>query len=1038
MPHSPVIIVLSEHPVFGMLLIPYIAESTSQEGLCLTEQAFHLSPKAVAQLSETEQKVIEIASHYTEKYLMTVYSKEKTISKFLRKLSEDPEKLKKIRLFIEKKLAEMMELIRTHNLLLYQKQTGSKLLYPHHAYHVHKEDVITHFSFKVDNHSFSYQLKCYDEGKAIPLMELKPAVALTSNPAILLLGMEVYIFRHIEAARLLPFTKKAQICVDASFTEKYIDNILIPIASYHDIDVQGLDIRKEEKHCDCLLYVEETIYSAPLLRLNFRYDEQLFTPQPATEVKKYFSRNVEDGKNRICYFQRDTDKEEEVIRILQSIGLERINDSHFKLSENIPEKSVTEWITRYRTQLQDTFILTSDQSNIPYCLDEIRIEQSYDDGPDWFELHITVVIGDLRIPFSRFRKHILEERREYTLPNGQVILLPEEWFSKYANLMEMGTLRGKDICVKRPFMGIVESIMQSNSHKEFTLPQFQQKYPVPTGIKARLRPYQQKGYTWMMNLYKQELGGCLADDMGLGKTLQTLALLQNIYNQKNDTEKEEEEEKKETTLQESGSDQKDKSGQKDENGPKDGNDQENGSEIPEKQDLNLMLKDEPVSIDEMGQFELFRDLTAENTLDRCGLSGRTSKATRKPSTLIVVPTSLLHNWKREASRFTTLSMAEYNSNSHYKAGHPELFFNRFHLIFVSYGTMRNKLNVLRQYCFEYIVLDESQNIKNSDSLTFRSAIQLHSHHRLVLTGTPIENSLKDLWAQFHFLQPDLLGDENTFTKQFINPIKLKDPRMELRLRQLIAPFILRRSKSEVAPELPPLTEEIIYCDMAEPQDAIYQQEKNSLRNTLLQLSPNRKQHQQFTVLNGISRLRQLACHPQMVLPDYKGYSGKMEQIIDIYGTLRSEGHKVLIFSSFVKHLELIAAEFQKHGWQYALLTGSSTNRPEEIARFAETEEIQAFLISLKAGGVGLNLTQADYVFIVDPWWNPAAEAQAIARAHRIGQNRQVIAYRFITKDSIEEKIIRLQESKRQLAETFITESESIPVLTDREWIGLLE
>ena len=842
-------------------------------------------------------------------------------------------------------------------------------------------------------------------------MELKPVIVLTANPAILLLGMEVYIFRHIEATRLLPFTKKTKIRVDASLTEKYIDNILIPIASYHTISAKGLDIRKEERPCDCLLYVEETIYSTPLLRLNFRYGTELFTPQPTEEIKKFFSREVIEGKNIIYYFQRNTDVEEEAIQILQNTGLERINDSHFKLSEKTPEKSITEWITVHRAMLQSSFILTSDLQDTPYCLEEIHIEQSYDDGPDWFELHITVVIGNLRIPFSRFRKHILEEKHEYALPDGRIILLPEEWFSKYANLMEIGMTRGKNIYVKRPFMGIVESIMENNNPKEFIPPQFQQKYPVPIEIKAQLRPYQQKGYAWMMNLYEQGFGGCLADDMGLGKTLQTLTLLQKIYSRNhddNDTEREK------TEL------------------PK------NKSGISVEYERNPILKSEPVRIDEMGQFELFGNLTKENTLNKCEVSQRTAETTRKPSTLIVVPTSLLHNWKREAARFTTLSMAEYNSNSHYKEGHPEQFFNRFHLIFISYGTMRNKLDVLRQYCFEYIVLDESQNIKNSDSLTFRSAIQLRSRHRLVLTGTPIENSLKDLWAQFHFLQPDLLGNESAFTKQFINPIKQGNSRMELRLRQLITPFILRRSKSEVAPELPPLTEEIIYCDMPESQDEIYLQEKNSLRNTLLQLSPNKKQHQQFTVLNGISRLRQLACHPRMIFSDYEGSSGKLEQIIDTYRTLRSEGHKVLIFSSFVKHLELIAAEFHKYGWQYALLTGASTNRPEEIARFSQTEEIQAFLISLKAGGVGLNLTQADYVFIVDPWWNPAAEAQAIARAHRIGQNKQVIAYRFITKDSIEEKIIRLQEDKRLLAETFITDSESIPTLTDQEWIGLLE
>lgn len=1010
-PHSQLVIVLSEHPVLGMLLIPYIAERTAKEELCLMEQAFHLSPKAVAQLSETEQKAIEIASHYTEKYLMTVYSKDKTIPKFLRKLSEDPAKLKNIRLFIEKKLIEMMELIRTHGLLLYQKQTGSKLLYSHHAYHVHSKDTEVHFSFEVNEQSFSYQLQCYNEGKIIPFMELKPVIVLTANPAILLLGMEVYIFRHIEATRLLPFTKKTKIRVDASLTEKYIDNILIPIASYHTISTKGLDIRKEERPCDCLLYIEETIYSTPLLRLNFRYGTELFTPQPTGEIKKFFSREVIESKNIIYYFQRNTDVEEEAIQILQNTGLERINDSHFKLSEKAPEKSITEWITVHRAMLQSSFILTSDLQDTPYCLEEIHIEQSYDDGPDWFELHIMVVIGNLRIPFSRFRKHILEEKHEYTLPDGRIILLPEEWFSKYANLMEIGMTRGKNIYVKRPFMGIVESIMENNNPKEFIPSQFQQKHPVPIGIKAQLRPYQQKGYAWMMNLYEQGFGGCLADDMGLGKTLQTLTLLQKIYSRNQDDS--------DTEREETGF-------------PK------NKSGISVEYERNPILKSEPVRIDEMGQFELFGDLTMENTLNKCEVSQRTTATTRKPSTLIVVPTSLLHNWKREAARFTTLSMAEFNNSSHYRDGHPELFFNRFHLIFISYGTMRNKLDVLRQYCFEYIVLDESQNIKNSDSLTFRSAIQLHSRHRLVLTGTPIENSLKDLWAQFHFLQPDLLGNESAFTKQFINPIKQGNSRMELRLRQLITPFILRRSKSEVAPELPPLTEEIIYCDMPESQDEIYLQEKNSLRNTLLQLSPNKKQHQQFTVLNGISRLRQLACHPRMIFSDYEGSSGKLEQIIDTYRTLRSEGHKVLIFSSFVKHLELIAAEFHKYGWQYALLTGASTNRPEEIARFSQTEEIQAFLISLKAGGVGLNLTQADYVFIVDPWWNPAAEAQAIARAHRIGQNKQVIAYRFITKDSIEEKIIRLQEDKRLLAETFITDSESIPTLTDQEWIGLLE
>lgn len=529
----------------------------------------------------------------------------------------------------------------------------------------------------------------------------------------------------------------------------------------------------------------------------------------------------------------------------------------------------------------------------------------------------------------------------------------------------------------------------------------------------------------MVQLNKQGFGGCLADDMGLGKTLQTLTLLQYIYKPLSPdavtapmkpvfTE---------TTASDNQPDKECTAGNP-----------------PAREQI----------ADAEGQFSLFsfssedellpdtREIREKNKPKENDHRQEHGKNSRKPATLIVVPTSLLHNWRREAKRFTTLAIAEYNSNTTFPKGHPEKFFNHFHLIFTTYGMMRNNIDILRSYTFEYIVLDESQNIKNNDSLTFRSVIQLQGKHRIALTGTPIENSLKDLWAQFRFLQPDLLGEESAFHKQFIIPIRQGNVRMEKRLQQIIAPFILRRSKSEVAPELPPLTEETIYCAMSEKQDESYEQEKNSLRNILLQQPENRDRYHMFSILNGILRLRQLACHPQLIFPDFDGISGKTEQIIDTFDTLRSEGHKVLIFSSFVRHLEILAEVFRQRGWKYALLTGSTNNRPSEIAHFTEQKDVQAFLISLKAGGVGLNLTQADYVFIIDPWWNPAAESQAIARAHRIGQDKQVIAYRFITQNSIEEKILQLQEDKRRLAETFITDSEALPALSNEQWADLLQ
>lgn len=937
-----VIIVFTEHPIFGILLIPYIAERLNDGTLQLVEQAFHASSEAISMMSEAERQAIDIASYYTEKYLMGLYSREKTVSRFLNKLSKDPARIKNhIRPFIEKKLLEMLALIRENGLPFYQKQAGSKILYAHHAYHINPHDVEIRVTFHVDSKTFRYQLQCYYEGQSFSLSELKPVVVLTSSPVTLLLGMELYFFPHIESARILAFTKKRSISVDASQIEKYIDNIVIPIARYHEIETHGLNIMEEKCACEAILSFEDITYNGQALQLGFRYGDQTFTPDSAIEMKKIVYRKT---SGEICFFRRNMIMEEQAVQLLTDAGLQQLNNTYFSLSPKTPEKTLVEWINNHRELLQQSFHLINNAENARYSLDEIHIEQSCDNEVDWFELHITVVIGNLRIPFSRFRKHILEEKREYLLPDGRMILLPEEWFSKYANLLEMGIQTEKGIRLKHTFIGAVQTALGENGIKKIPAKQQIRKVAVPKTLKATLRPYQQKGFSWMIHLYKQGFGGCLADDMGLGKTLQTLTLLQYIYK---------------------------------------------------------------------------------------------PSAPKQPATLIVVPTSLLHNWRREAKRFTALSMTEYNNTVAIDKKRPEKFFGRFHLIFTTYGMMKNNIDILRSYRFKYVVLDESQNIKNSDSLNFRSAIQLQSNHRLVLTGTPIENSLKDLWAQFHFIQPDLLGSESAFQKQFIIPIRQGNARVETQLQQLIAPFILRRSKKEVAPELPELTEETIYCDMTGEQNTCYEQEKNSLRNILLQHTQSTDRLHSFSVLNGILRLRQLSCHPQLILPDYTGISGKTTQIIETFDTLQSEGHKVLIFSSFVKHLELLAEAFRERGWKYALLTGSTSNRSSEIAHFTDQKDVQAFLISLKAGGVGLNLTQADYVFIIDPWWNPAAESQAIARAHRIGQDKQVIAYRFITQNSIEEKILHLQDEKRRLAETFVADSESLPILSNEQWVDLL-
>ena len=649
-----------------------------------------------------------------------------------------------------------------------------------------------------------------------------------------------------------------------------------------------------------------------------------------------------------------------------------------------------------KVTLNGSFRILGGADGVPYCMDEIRVERSVDEGPDWFELRVTVLVGGMRIPFYRFRRHILEGRREFLLPDGRMILLPEEWFSQYANVLDIGTRTGKGIRVRHSQGGAIPELFARLPRGRFPDKSRIAETPVPEGLKATLRPYQRKGFSWMETLRELGFGGCLADDMGLGKTLQTLALLQRVY--------------------------------------------VSGEETPETEEASAEAKPacpapETLEMDETGQLNLFPQ---DGDGDSAPLSDEPRevsrvRAVRKPATLIVAPTSLLHNWRREAKRFTSLSVAEYSATMSVSPQHPERFFGRYNLILTSYGIMRNRIETLRAYRFEYVVLDESQYIKSSDSLTFQAAIQLRCERRLTLTGTPVENSLKDLWAQFRFLQPDLLGEEREFHRKFLAPIRTGNKRMEARLKQLIAPFVLRRSKEEVAPELPPLTEETIFCGMTGEQKEVYEREKNSLRNFLL--GGQADKGRPFSVLNGILRLRQLACHPRIVSPEFTGTSDKTEQIVETFATLRSEGHKVLIFSSFVTHLEILAEAFRQRGWEYALLTGSTDDRPAEIARFTERPDVHAFFISLKAGGVGLNLTQADYVFIVDPWWNPAAEAQAIARAHRIGQQKRVIAYRFITRDSIEEKIRSLQEDKRLLADTLV--NDDVPALSYDEWVELL-
>jgi SNF2 family DNA or RNA helicase len=407
------------------------------------------------------------------------------------------------------------------------------------------------------------------------------------------------------------------------------------------------------------------------------------------------------------------------------------------------------------------------------------------------------------------------------------------------------------------------------------------------------------------------------------------------------------------------------------------------------------------------------------------------------ASLLIMPTSLIYNWKRESKKFTPqLKIYDYTGTNREK---DISLFAGYDLVVTSYGIIRRDIEELSAYYFNYVILDESQAIKNPSSNISKAVRELNSKHRLILTGTPLENSTLDLWSQMSFVNPGLLGAKSFFKKNYQIPIeKQQSEEHTKKLFNIIKPFILRRHKSQVAKDLPEKIENIYYSSMTEDQREKYEEVKNQYRNQILShIEDFGVNKSQMLLLQGLTKLRQIANHPKLTEPDYEGDSGKMDDMLIMMENALAEGHKILIFSQFVKHLTIVRNIVNERGIEYCYLDGSTKNREEQVERFQNDDNVRLFLISLKAGGLGLNLTEADYVFILDPWWNPAVEAQAIDRAHRIGQTKKVITYKFIMSDTVEEKILELQHRKVKLAQDLITTDQGFVKNLSKEDISAL-
>ena len=403
------------------------------------------------------------------------------------------------------------------------------------------------------------------------------------------------------------------------------------------------------------------------------------------------------------------------------------------------------------------------------------------------------------------------------------------------------------------------------------------------------------------------------------------------------------------------------------------------------------------------------------------------KSKSKKANLIVVPTTLLFNWKNEIEKFTPdLNTLFYHGTSRKKEIKD---FKKYNLIITTYGVMMQDIQILRKYLFNYIILDESQAIKNPNSKRFKAATIIRASNRIALTGTPIENNTFDLYAQTEFLNPGFLGSQKHFKENYSNPIdKEHDSVRASELQNLISPFILRRTKEQVAKELPPKTEDFVYCEMETEQRKVYDAFRNKYRNFLLnKIEDEGIGKSKIYIIEGLMKLRQICDSPE-ILSDKEDYGKESIKIKELTRHVKNKTgkHKILVFSQFVKMLKIISRELKKEKIEFEYLDGQSSqkNRQASVKNFQENKNVRVFLISLKAGGTGINLTAADYVYIFDPWWNPAVENQAIDRCYRTGQDKKVIAYRMICKNTIEEKIMRYQDKKRKVASEIITTDDS--------------
>ncbi len=813
--------------------------------------------------------------------------------------------------------------------------------------------------FIIDEDGINYQFRIVDAaGKTSPL-RFHDIRVITNHPTPgwLCLDKQFVQIGQLNGDQIKPFLTRDGVQVPPEKMEKYWREFVVRLAERNSIEAEGFQY--DEVHTPEKLRLaarphpfEGSYYLYP----EFVYGRKFFPlgDPRATAV----DHNVKPPF-RLTRIVRDAEREAELLQPLLDLGLARIPANNALKTESEGAFDALRWLLQREAELgaMGIEIVPPEEAGNRFSVHEGTVSLEVAEDNDWLDLKGVVVVGPHEIPFAKLVRFIQKEERKFPLPDGDIFLIPEEWFARYRPGLQFAKVEGRKVKMARsqaPLLAPLGLEVGDAGHADAMAEAFS---PSPK-LKATLRPYQLEGARWLVRHYHELLGACLADDMGLGKTLQTIAVL-------------------------------------------------------------LYAKERLAGAAAGAGGGLKSDGPAPQ-LDLFAAPAADEEFLQPLKALVVLPSSLVFNWRNELDRFApSLTVAAHTGQNRTKD--PRIL-RRFDVLLTTYQTALRDVEILEQIDWEYIVLDESQQIKNRQSKVFKALNELNAKHRISLSGTPIENSLSDLWSQMQFINPGLLRNFAFFKKAFITPIEVHDDeKKKEQLRKLVSPHLLRRTKEQVAPDLPDLDVQVFYCEMTKAQRKAYEQEKSSARNALLgSFAPNDGQYK-IRVVQTLTRLRQLANHPVMLDAQYDKDSGKFGEVYEQWDTVRRAGNKVLIFSSMVKHLELFREKLLAANEPHAWITGSvnAKTRANEVKRFQEDPTVQTFFISIKAGGTGLNLTAADYVFILDPWWNPTIEDQAIARAHRIGRTGNVFARKFLSKDTIEEKINKLQQRKKQLAEDII-------------------